>query len=286
MTSDSTDAADFIAAEDSQHEALDDRSRMSFLEHLDELRRRILYSLYVLCACCAVSFYFWEPLYRYYIRYFGSFGGHLVFTQPMAGFMFSLKLSALAGLFVAAPFIFSQAWLFVAPGLYAREKRVVVPFVLFASIFFFAGSYFAHRVAFPSMWRFFASYEVVPVPAAAAAASAGAALPGDGPGLSYLPDLDITFSFYVKTLLGMGLIFQMPMVVFFLARFGIVTAKFMLKQFRYAVLVIVIVAAVITPSGDPVNLTIFSAPMIALYILSIGVAWVFGKKRPARSPVE
>jgi sec-independent protein translocase protein TatC len=90
----------------------------------------------------------------------------------------------------------------------------------------------------------------------------------------------------VKTLLGMGLIFQMPMVVFFLSRFGIVTAKFMLKQFRYAVLVIVVVAAVITPSGDPVNLTIFSAPMIALYILSIGVAWVFGKKRPARAAAE
>jgi sec-independent protein translocase protein TatC len=285
MTSESTDAADFMAAEDSEHEALDDRSRMSFLEHLDELRRRILYSLYVLCACCAVTFYFWEPLYQYYIRYFGSFGGHLVFTQPMAGFMFSLKLSALAGLFIAAPFIFSQAWLFVAPGLYAREKRVVVPFVLFASLFFFVGSYFAHRVAFPSMWKFFASYEVVSVPTTAAGA-AGSALPGDGPGLSYLPDLDITFSFYVKTLLGMGLIFQMPMVVFFLARFGIVTAKFMLKQFRYAVLVIVIVAAIITPSGDPVNLTIFSAPMIALYILSIGVAWMFGKKRPARAEAD
>jgi sec-independent protein translocase protein TatC len=84
----------------------------------------------------------------------------------------------------------------------------------------------------------------------------------------------------------MGLIFQMPMVVFFLSRFGIVTAKFMLKQFRYALLVIVIVAAVITPSGDPVNLTIFSAPMVALYILSIGVAWMFGKKRPARAEAE
>jgi sec-independent protein translocase protein TatC len=159
--------------------------------------------------------------------------------------------------------------------------------VLFASLFFFTGSYFAHRIAFPSMWKFFASYEVVAVPASAApAADAAASLPGDGPGLSYLPDLDVTFSFYVKTLLGMGLIFQMPMVVFFLSRFGIVTAKFMLKQFRYALLVIVIVAAVITPSGDPVNLTIFSAPMVALYILSIGVAWMFGKKRPARAEAE
>ncbi len=279
MSSESTDAS-FMAIDD-EAEPTDDRSRMTFLEHLDELRRRILYSLYVLLACCAVTFYFWEPLYRYYIKYFSAFGGHLVFTQPMAGFMFSMKLSALAALLVAAPFIFSQAWLFVAPGLYAKEKKVVVPFVFFASIFFFTGAYFAHRIAFPSMWQFFAGYEVRGVPV-----TQGAVPTTDGPGLTFLPDLDITFSFYVKTLLGMGLVFQMPMVVFFLARFGIVTAKFMLKQFKYAVLVIVILAAVITPSGDPVNLTIFSAPMLLLYIVSIGVAWAFGKKRPTIAPPE
>ncbi|MEO8483837.1 MAG: twin-arginine translocase subunit TatC [Acidobacteriota bacterium] len=279
MSSDSTDAS-FLAADD-EAEPTDDRSRMTFLEHLDELRRRILYSLYVMLACCGVTFFFWEPLYRYYVHYFSAFGGHLVYTQPMAGFMFSMKLSALAAFLVAAPFVFSQAWLFVAPGLYAKEKKVVVPFVFFASIFFFTGAYFAHRIAFPSMWQFFAGYQMTEVPAASGGIPAG-----DGSGLTFLPDLDITFSFYVKTLLGMGLVFQMPMVVFFLARFGIVTAKFMLKQFKYAVLVIVILAAIITPSGDPVNLTIFSAPMLFLYIVSIGVAWVFGKKRPVAEPAE
>ena len=142
----------------------------------------------------------------------------------------------------------------------SEEKRVVVPFVFFASLFFFAGAYFAHRIAFPSMWRFFASYEV--------------------DGLKFMADLDTAFSFYVKSVLGMGLVFQMPMLVFFLARFGVVSARLMLKYFKYALLVIVILAAVITPSGDPVNLTIFSAPMIALYVISIGVAWMFGKKRP------
>jgi sec-independent protein translocase protein TatC len=153
--------------------------------------------------------------------------------------------------------------------------------VFFASIFFFTGAYFAHRIAFPSMWQFFAGFQMTAVPAVNGGMPAA-----DGSGLTFLPDLDITFSFYVKTLLGMGLVFQMPMVVFFLARFGIVTAKFMLKQFKYAVLVIVILAAVITPSGDPVNLTIFSAPMLLLYIVSIGVAWIFGKKRPAIAPPE
>ncbi|ODS56285.1 MAG: twin arginine-targeting protein translocase TatC [Acidobacteria bacterium SCN 69-37] len=241
-------------------EEVDDRSRMTFLEHLDELRRRILYSVYVLAACCAVAFYFWDPLFQYYVRYFGQYGGDLVFTQPMAGFMFSLKLSALAGLMVASPFLFMQAWLFVAPGLYAREKKVVVPFVFCATMFFLAGAYFAHAVAFPSMWQFFASYEVKD-------------------GLTFLPNLDTTFSFYVKAVLGLGGVFQMPMVVFFLARFGIVSAGFMLKNFKYAVLAIVVIAAVITPSSDPVNLAVFSAPMLVLYVISIGVAWVFGRNR-------
>ncbi len=240
-------------------ETLDDRSRMSFLEHLDELRRRILYCLYVLGGCCAVTFYFWDPLFAYYVTYFGENGGRLIYTQPMAGFMFSLKISALAGLAVSSPFIFTQVWLFVAPGLYAKEKKVVIPFVLFSSIFFFAGAYFAHRVAFPSMWTFFAGFQ--------------------RNGLDFLPNLDTTFSFYVKTVLGLGLVFQMPMLVFFLARFGVISAGLMVRKFKYAVLIIVVIAALITPSGDPVNLTVFSAPMVGLYVISIGVAWLFGKKK-------
>lgn len=244
-----------------EENAVDDRSRMTFLEHLDELRRRILYSTYVLVTCCAVTLYFWDDLFTYYVQYFDAQGGHLIFTKPMAGFMFSLKISALAGLGMASPFIFTQMWLFVAPGLYAREKKVVIPFAFFASLFFFAGAYFAHEVAFPSMWQFFASY-------------------GRGGALEYMPTLDDTFTFYARTVLGLGLVFQMPMVVFFLARFGVVTAGFMLRHFKYAVLGIIVIAAVITPSGDPVNLAVWSAPMLALYVLSIGVAWVFGKKRP------
>jgi sec-independent protein translocase protein TatC len=193
------------------------------------------------------------------VVYFGSYGGKLIYTQPMAGFMFSLKLSALAGLILAAPFVFSQVWLFIAPGLYAKEKRVVIPFVLCSSLFFFAGAAFGHLVGFPSMWRFFASYEIE--------------------GLSYMPALDVVFGFYVKVILGLGLVFQMPMLVFFLARFGIVSAGFMIRKFRYAALIIVVIAAIVTPTSDPVNLTVFAAPMFLLYAVSIGVAWLFGRKR-------
>ena len=251
----------------SDREAIDEQedeiaqSRMGFLDHLDELRRRLLYSIYVLVACCVVTFYYWQELYSYYAHYFLLLGGNvtLIFNKPMAGFMFSLKLSGLVGLVIAAPFIFAQAWLFVAPGLYRREKRVFLPFVFFSSLLFFLGAYFSHEVAFPSMWRFFASYAVE--------------------GISFFPTIDETFGLYVKCLLGLGFVFQMPMVVFFLARFGVVTAGFLMRRIKYAVLIIVVIAAVITPSGDPMTLAIFSAPMLILYLVSIGVAWLFQKKR-------
>ena len=244
-----------------QTEGASERGRMTFLEHLDELRKRIIYSLYALVGCCVVAFFFWQELYAYYVHYFSAFGGKLVYTQPMAGFMFSLKLTALMGVIAASPFMFSQLWLFVSPGLYTREKKVVVPFVAFSSILFFLGAYFGHVMGFPAMWRFFASYEI--------------------DGLTYMPALDITFSFYVKIILGLGLTFQMPMLVYFLARFGIVNWKFLVKQFRYAMLIIVIAAAVITPSGDMVTLLVFAAPMVVLYVVSIGVAWLFGKPKKA-----
>jgi sec-independent protein translocase protein TatC len=244
-----------------ESEAAEDTSRMSFLDHLDELRKRLLYSLYAVLAACIVTLVFWETTFVYLAGYFRQFGGDLIYNRPMGAFMFSMKTSVLAGLLVASPFVFSQLWLFVAPGLYAKEKRVVVPFVFFASLLFLVGAYFSHTTAFPAMWRFFASYN-------------------DLGGIKFMVNIDEAFTFYVMTLLGLGLTFQMPIAVYFLSRFGIVSAKFLIKQFRYAVLIIVITAAVVTPSGDPVTLMVFAAPMFILYLISIGVAWMFGKPRP------
>src|SRR5262245_39998780 len=199
-----------------------DHSRMSFLEHLDELRRRILYSIYAFSACFAVAFWFWSEMYTYLVHYFAqnAAGTQLIYSQPMAGFMFSLKITALAAVIVASPFIFSQLWLFIAPGLYAREKRIAIPFVLSSTLLFAAGAGFAHYVAFPMMWRFFASYQLADV--------------------KFLPTLDLTLTLYIKVILGLGLIFQMPILVFFLARFGIVTAGFLVRKIKYAILIIVI----------------------------------------------
>ena len=241
-------------------ESADERTRMSFLDHLDELRKRILYSLYALVVCCAVTLSFWEPMFVYLTTYFQEQGGQLIFSRPMGAFLFSMKIGVLAGLLIASPFVFSQVWLFVAPGLYAKEKRLVVPFVLFSTILFGCGAAFAHVVAFPAMWSFFADYD------------------GLG-GTKFMPNIDDTFTLYWSVLLGLGLIFQMPLLVFFLARFGMVSARFLLKHIKYAVLIIFVLAAVITPSGDVVTLAVFAAPMLALYAVSIGVAWIFGRKR-------
>jgi sec-independent protein translocase protein TatC len=252
-------------AEDLDLEQENDQSKMSFLEHLEELRRRIIYSLYAVLGCFAITFWYMDDMNTYMLRYFTqtAAGGKvkLLATQLTDAFMFEFKLALLAAVVLAAPFVFMQLWLFVAPGLYAKEKKVVVPFVLSATVLFGGGVWFAHVVAFPSMVKFFVSFM--------------------NDYLTIMPSLQLVFSFYVKMILGLGLVFEMPMLVFFLARFGIVTAGFLARKMKYAILIIFIIAALVTPSADPVNQTIFAAPMIVLYIVSIGVAWMFGKKKTA-----
>ena len=152
-----------------------------------------------------------------------------------------------------------QVWGFIAPGLYANEKRFVVPFVLFSTIGFVAGAAVNHYVAYPFIMTYFASFNT--------------------PNLVYMPQLSYVFGLYVKMLLGLGVIFQMPTVVFFLAKMRVLTARFLVKQFKLAVLLIFITAAVVTPTGDPMTLMIFAAPMIGLYLVSIAIAYLVGPKR-------
>jgi sec-independent protein translocase protein TatC len=234
------------------------RGRMSFLEHLDELRRRIIYSLYAIAGACGVTFWFVHRLSGYLLGYFSSNGGKLIYTKLTEGFMFDVKVGALAGVILASPFVFYQFWLFVAPGLYAREKKVVIPFVASATVLFGSGVWFAHVIAFPSMYRFFASFST--------------------DAMQGLFTISEVFSFYVHMVLALGVVFELPVLVFFLARFGIVTASFLLKKAKYAIVIIFILAAMISPSPDPFNQCIMAAPMLVLYGLSIGVAKVFGKK--------
>ena len=229
--------------------------KMSFLEHLDELRRRLVVSVVSILVGFLIAFAFiMVPLSKILPP-----GGKLIYTEPTEAFMLQMKVAALAGLVIAAPIITWQLWLFIAPGLYAKEKRFAVPFVLFSTTSFVVGVAFAHYVVFPAAWAFFASYT--------------------NDYMTFMPKISDAFGLYSYMLLAFGIIFQMPVLVLALARMGLVTAGFLWRHTKYAILIIFILAAVITPSSDVVNQSIMAGPMIVLYMLSIVIAWVFGKRK-------
>jgi sec-independent protein translocase protein TatC len=236
--------------------------KMSFLEHLDELRKRIVHSAIAIAVCVVAGFYWINQIVNFILaptRQALPAGVKLIYTQPGEAFSLYVQIALIMGVVLAAPFIMYQVWMFIAPGLYSNEKRLAIPFVLFTTLGFLLGAAFNHYIAFPFMMVFFASFNT--------------------PDLAFMPKLDDVFGLYTKMLLGMGLVFQMPTVVFFLAKMKMVTARFLLKHFKYAFLIIFVAAAVITPTGDMMTQAIFAAPMIALYMLSIVVAWIVGPKR-------
>jgi sec-independent protein translocase protein TatC len=239
-------------------------ARMSFLDHLDELRRRIVNSCIAIAVGIAATFYWIETIFNFILaptRAALPPGVKLIYTQPGEAFSLYITVALIAGAVVASPFIMLQVWLFIAPGLYSNEKRMAIPFVLFTTIGFLAGAAFNHYISFPYLMVFFSSFNT--------------------PDLAFMPKLEDVFGLYSKMLLGMGLVFQMPAVVYFLAKMKLVTARFLVSNFKYALLIIFIAAAVITPSGDMMTQTIFAAPMVGLYLLSIVIAWIFGPKRMA-----
>jgi sec-independent protein translocase protein TatC len=236
--------------------------RMSFLEHLDELRKRIVNSAIAIGVCVVHGFAFINRIVDFILaptRGALPPGVKMIYTEPGEAFSLYIQISLIMGVVLAAPIIMYQVWMFIAPGLYSNEKRLAIPFVLFTTIGFVAGAAFNHYIAFPFMMAFFASFNT--------------------PDLAFMPKLDDVFGLYTKMLLSMGIVFQMPTVVFFLAKMKLITARFLISNFKYAFLIIFVVAAVITPTGDMMTQTIFAAPMVALYLLSIGIAWVVGPKR-------
>jgi sec-independent protein translocase protein TatC len=236
--------------------------KMSFLEHLDELRKRIVRACLAIAFGVLATFYWIQQIFDFILgptRKALPPGVKLIYTEPGEAFSLYITIALIAGVVVAAPFIMYQVWMFIAPGLYSNEKRLAFPFVGFTTIGFLAGAAFNHYVAFPYMMMFFASFNT--------------------PDLAFMPKLEDVFGLYSKMLMGMGIVFQMPAVVFFLAKMKLVTARFLIAQFKYAFLIIFIVAAVITPTGDMMTQTIFAAPMVGLYLLSIVIAWIVGPKR-------
>jgi sec-independent protein translocase protein TatC len=244
-------------------------SKMSFLDHLDELRKRIVRSCLAIAVGIGVTFAFIQPIYNFImaptLRVLPA-GSKLMYNEPSEAFSLYITIALIAGIVVAAPYIMYQVWLFIAPGLYANEKKFAIPFLVLSSVGFVAGALFNHYIVFPFMIGFFASF--------------------NSADLLFMPRIEPVFELYTKFLVAMGLVFQMPTIVFFLAKMKLITARFLVQHFKYAFLIIFILAAVITPTGDPGTQTVFAAPMVGLYILSIGIAWLVGPKgrKPPSDP--
>ena len=240
----------------------DAAGKMSFLDHLDELRRRIIYAFVSLGVGVVIAFAFIDDIFEFIMRPLQAMlqaGQTMIYTDPTEAFMLYVKIAIIAGLVIASPLVMTQIWLFIAPGLYVHEKKWAIPFIVMSTVCFVAGAAFSHYVVFPLTWRFFVSFTTDI--------------------LTFMPRIEPAFSIYLRLLLAFGVVFQMPTIVLFLARMGMLTARFMVRNIKYAVLGIVIISAVVTPDGGGVSLVAMSGPLVLLYIFSIGLAWLFGKKK-------
>jgi sec-independent protein translocase protein TatC len=243
-------------------DAEDGEAKMSFLEHLDELRKRIIYAAISIFVGFIIAFIFIQRLFDFVMKPLQAglpAGQHLIYTEPTEAFVLYLTIAGIAGAVIALPLVMTQVWLFIAPGLYSHEKKMAIPFVLLSSICFIAGAAFSHYIVFPLTWKFFVSFT--------------------SDYITFMPRIEPAFALYIKMILAFGLVFQMPTIVLFLARMGMVTAGFLWRHTKYALLIIVIVSAIVTPDGGGVSLVAMSVPLFFLYLFSIVLAWMFGKKR-------
>jgi sec-independent protein translocase protein TatC len=181
----------------------------------------------------------------------------LAYTEITEVFFFYMKVAAVAAIFVAAPWIFWQLWRFISPGLKAKEKKLALPFVLATSFFFMAGMAFCYFAVLPYTFRFFTEFNK---------------------DFTNVVTVSYFWGFTMKFLLGMGLVFETPILILFLTRLGLVTTGFLLRKIKWAILLAFLVAAVITPSGDPINQTIVAVPIVVLYLLGILISWIFKRK--------
>jgi sec-independent protein translocase protein TatC len=235
--------------------------QMSLLEHLGELRKRILHALVGLVVAFLLCWAFIGRIFEFLARPIEKLlpeGTRLAFLGLTDPFILYVKVALLGAVFVASPWLMFQAWRFVSPGLYRRERRWALPFIVSGTVFFLAGGAFAYYVAFP-----FAAAFLLEV------------------GARFEPVITIEryFRFLMTVILGLGLMFELPIVIFLLARLGLVTPGFLIRKFRWAVLIIFVLAALVTPTPDVVNLCLFALPTIVLYLLGVGAAALFPRRR-------
>ncbi len=239
----------------------EESGKMSFLEHLDELRRRLIRIIIYLGIGFVACFYFSKRIYKFIsvpITPYLPEGYKLAFTNVTDPFTVYIKVALLAGVFLTIPFSLYEVWKFIAPGLYRKEKKYVVPFMFSSVILFLAGGAFCYYIALPQAYAFLLKL-----------------------GEDFMPviKIDEYLDLTLTMLLGFGLVFEMPVIVAFLSMFGLVSAHFLWNKFKYAIVIIVTAAAILSPTGDAFNLILWAGPMVVLYLFSIGIAAIFGYKR-------
>jgi len=251
-----SDAGDVI---DRAKAAVSERAElpgMSLFEHLDELRKRIIHSALYLVAGYVIAVFFAPQLYSLMQAPLNKIHIQLNFTHPadLVNLRY-IQIPLVGGAILASPFILFQVWLFIAPGLYQRERRFLIPFMTAAVGLFLLGAFLGYHFVFPGLLKFLIT-------------DLGAQL-----GIHPIISIEEYTSFFLSLILGMGATFEMPVVIIFLAMFGVVSPRFLWKNFRYAILVIFIIAAIITPTPDIPTLCAFAMPMLLLYLIGIGGAW-------------
>jgi sec-independent protein translocase protein TatC len=236
---------------------------MSLMEHLDELRRRIVHSALYLGAGFVIAYFFHERLYGLVQQPLDRLHIKLNYTHPMDALNLYLQVSLIGGAILASPFVLYQVWLFIAPGLYQKERRFVVPFMAATVGLFLTGASFGYFFVLPGALKIL--------------------IVDFGKNFNAIITIEEYTGFFLSIILGLGISFEMPILIFFLALFGIVSPQFLWKNIRYAVLAVFLVAAIITPSPDPWTMCIYAIPMLCLYMIGIAVAWwVHPSRRKAK----
>jgi len=235
---------------------------MTLTEHLDELRWGLLKSVLAIVVAAAVCYYFSDLVFAFVVaplRQNLQPGQSLIGTTVTEAFFFEIKIALAGGVLFACPVLFYQVWRFIAPGLSGREKKWVLPFVFCATLFFLGGAYFCYRIVLPIAFKYFIEQY---------------ATMGVNPAIR----IGEYFTFFFRMVLAFAATFELPVFTFFLVRIGVWDYHFMLRSFRYAILVIFIIAAMLTPTPDIINQSLLALPMLVLYVLSIGVAYIWRRR--------
>jgi sec-independent protein translocase protein TatC len=243
--------------------------KISFMSHLDELRKRLIRCCIAVGIGFGVCYYFSDELFLLLsapLKEAMPADSKIYFTNLIEPFMIYIKIGLIGGILLSSPYLFYQFWKFIAPGLYQKEKKLIVPFVLFSTILFVGGAFFGYKLVFPSAFKFLVGFS--------------------NEHIALLPKMSEYLSLSIHLLLAFGISFELPMVIFFLAKIGVVTTVFLKRKRKYFIVIAFIVAAIITPTPDPITQTLLAVPLIILYEVGIFLAKGVEKRKTEKAEQE